>query len=397
MKTTKKSVAKTLTMILENPLMKTIMDRQQKIGPVIDTVLSHWDYDLFSRKPGIAQQVTEDGTTIIETDLDMVSFISALGERNAVINLPDYNARRPETVKENQVSISKDNRHGKLLGTTSNQNTFSFGVRFKDAQVANLLEDEEIGAYRTFLLTDLNGELYEGYDGIEFFPTYEENKWFYEKGIWTDDPNVDGNIIHFKHFVAPQKWLSFYGQHYFIAKALENRLVEQIQYMKEHMAQIQEYGVKFPLKTGRGQYWKDTSHPYGHFDYKKVWEFEAEVDYPDNDSVYPTVAFTQGNLVGINIRVKQLSKSLSKIRYHVRCVELAFANKHNDLDIPSGTPKSFLMPGWIDADWEVNYKQKGKRKMWQRMKLMQPGVGELSVALRFRWIQRKEKIRKGRK
>jgi len=397
MKTTKKVVSKSLTMILENPLMKTIMDRTQKIGPVIDTVLSHWEYDLFSRKPGIAQCVTEDGETIIETDLDMASFIAALGERNAVINLPDYNARRPETVKENQVSISKDNRHGKLLGTTSNQQTFSFGIRFKDAQVINLLEDEEVGAYRTFLMTDLHGDLYEGYDGIEFIPTYEENEWFYKKGIWTDDPNVEGNIIHFKNFVSPQKWLSFYGKHYFLIKALENRVAEQIQYMKGVMTEIQESGVKFPLKTGRGQYWKDKAHPYGHFDEEMVWEFEAEIDYPDNDSVYPTVEFTQANLVGINKRIKSLNKSLSKIRYNIRCVELAFANKHNDFDITSCVPTSFMQPGWIDAVWEYGYKQKGKRKKWNRLKLMQPGVGELSVALRFRWAQKKEKVRKGRK
>jgi hypothetical protein len=391
----KKKIPKTLKTILQNPLMETIMNRGEKIGPVVDEVLAQWDYDLFKRKPGSAYYVTEDGKTEIETDLDMASFLDALSKRNAVINLPEYNALRPESIKENQVSISKENRHGKLLGVTSNQETFSYGVRFKDAQTVNLLEDDEVGAYRTFLMTNFGGDLYEGYNTLEFVPTYSENKWFYEKGIWRDDPNVKDNSINFKHFVTPNKWLSFYGQHYFIIKALEIRLVEQIKYMKDLSKDMVESGIKYPVTTGRGQYYKDKAHSYGHFDKKTVWCFESEIDYPDNDSTYPTPEYNQTVLVGVKKRTKQLTKQLAKIRYYIRNTELAFANKHgmiNGKDIPI----KFHTPAWIDSEWQTDYRLKGKQKRWNRLKLMQPAVGELSVSLKFRWSKKTQKIRKGR-
>jgi len=319
----------------------------------------------------------------------MACFLSALVDRNAVVNLPEYIPLRQGTVKENQVTIDTKNRHGGILGVTSNQDTFSFGIRFKDAQIINLLEDEQIGAYRTFLMTDLDGNLYSGCNSLEFVPTYKENEWFYNN-IWKNDSDVSGNVINFKNFINPNKWVSFYGQYYFIAKSLEKRLVEQIQYMNNLISEMQKQGVKFSLKTGRGKYWQDISHNYGHFKSEKIWEFESDVYYPENDSQYPTLEFNKQNLEALNKRVKSLTKSLAKIRYHLRTVEYAFANKHRHLQ---NGDQIFVKPSWIDADWELNYRDKGKKSYWNRLKLIQPGVGEKSVSIKFSWVQRTEKVR----
>jgi hypothetical protein len=174
------------------------------------------------------------------------------------------------------------------------------------------------------------------------------------------------------------------------------RLVDQLKYMREVSQDMVDSGIKYAVTTGRGQYWKDTSHHYGQFDHEMIWCFEAEIDFPDNGSKYPVPEYNQAILMAMKKRIKQLTKSLAHIRYYIRNVELAFANKHRSIN-DDGMPKQFFFPAWIkNSKWQMGYKQKGKRKLWQRLKLVQPGVGELSVSLRFRWYEKKRKVRKGR-
>ena len=172
--TKKKEVAKTLTNIFDNPIMKTIMDRSKEIDDsIIKEVSSWWRYDMLNRKPGPAY-VDED---FVGTDLDLSCFLYELAERGAVINIPHYKNMRATTKKEGQAIISQDNRHGQVLGLVSNKDVFSFSLRIKDM---NVMTTNNVGDYRNFSITDLDGDWYPGWGNLEFIPTAKENKFIFE-------------------------------------------------------------------------------------------------------------------------------------------------------------------------------------------------------------------------
>ena len=62
-----KKVASTLVNVIDNPMMQAAIDRADPIQPVIDKLMNHWGYDLYTRKPGAAY--TDDGV-FVGTDLD---------------------------------------------------------------------------------------------------------------------------------------------------------------------------------------------------------------------------------------------------------------------------------------------------------------------------------------
>ena len=159
--TQKKRVAKTLTEILNNPIMEIILDRSRDIETIIEEVNNWWGFDLYSRKPGVAYR-DENGST---TDLDLSCFLYELARRNAVINIPEYKSMRATKLKEGQALVSKNNRHGQILGLTANKDVFSFSLRIKDMNVIN---SSGVGDYRNFSITDLDGDFYEGWGNLEF-------------------------------------------------------------------------------------------------------------------------------------------------------------------------------------------------------------------------------------
>ena len=93
--TEKKYIAETLKKLQFNPIMESIVDKSVNVGPAVKLVKEFWSYDLMTRKPGPAYR---DGV-FVGTDLDLACFLSALAERNAVINIP--------TTYANNVDIQK--------------------------------------------------------------------------------------------------------------------------------------------------------------------------------------------------------------------------------------------------------------------------------------------------
>src|SRR3990167_1459693 len=140
MTTPKKKVAATLTSILENPIMASILDKSHDIDETINEVVSWWRYDMASRKPGIAYTSGGDKTT----DLDLSCFLFELAERNAVINIPIYKSIRAKSIKEGEFVLSSQNRHGNVLGLSANKDVFSFSLRIKDM---NAVSTDNVGAF----------------------------------------------------------------------------------------------------------------------------------------------------------------------------------------------------------------------------------------------------------
>jgi hypothetical protein len=366
-----KSVATTLTTILDNPMMKVIMDKEcPNLQDVIDRVTDYWGYDLYTRKPGPAY--TEDGV-FVGTDLDLACFLSALVDRKAVINIPTYKSMRAKSMKEGERVLSDKNRHGKILGLTSNKEVFTFGLKMMDM---NVVGTDTVGAFRNFNLTNMEGDWYEGWQKIDFMPNEKENDFLSNKNLWS------GNQVQFKHFVSPNRWVSLYGQHYFLTKVLIEQLREKSKHFRAEIKRMLAEGVKYPSGSEAiPQEYPETST--GVSTPVQVKAVEVEIDVPKNDSKFRTYENSSVTLDVLTKKAKEYTyKVIPQLQFATRATELAF-HKHGN----------FNFPAWIkDAKWEDNYVVPGKRNKWSRLVLFQPGVGETGVSIRYREYDKTERV-----
>jgi hypothetical protein len=372
-----KTVASTLTTVLENPLVHQVMDRSQDVSKLIPQVKAYWGYDLFSRKPGPA--VVDD--EFKGTDLDLACFLFALVERNAVINLPVYKARRASSKTEGERVISASNRHGKIIGLTANREVFSFGIRVQDMNVVRTEKSgsETVGAPRNFMLVDVDGTWYDGWRCIEFSPSAKENDFLNDRKLWT------GHTVIFKNFVHPNRWISFYGQYYFITKLLVERLELEAEHCAAEIKRLLAEGVKYPSVSEPKEYPK--REKTGSEKKITVKAFEAEIDVPEFTGEFASAKNTPKALVEFTDRRRQLIyHDLPQLRFACRTVEYAFF-KHG---IENGVER---LPAWVqDAKWERDFVQTGKKNKWNRLVLFQPEVGKFGVALRYRVKDKTERV-----
>lgn len=371
-----KKVAQSLLATASGEIVDQLLDRSAKVSSVlIEGVLDQWGYDLFSRKP--APAILENGV-LQPTDLDLACFLSALADRHAVIALPRYTARRPKTVKEGEWVTSSQNRHGKVLGLTANKDVFSFSIRIQDENVVTQGtgddgEGEKTGAPRNFMLTDLSGVWYGGWDRIEFLPSRKENAFLENRELWT------GNTVVFRHFVHPNRWQSFYGQHYVLLKILIDRMEGECTHLRSWMMAHRELA---PPVTGerveRPAVERAAGKPI------KVETLEAWVDAPFHGE-WPALPEDQVVYTDVAERVRLWTYTLlPRLRFAARTVELAFYNA-------GGASKGF--PAWIQgARWEYGWKVKGTRTAWNRFVICQRKVGEQGIALLYRLHEKTERV-----
>lgn len=257
-----KEVAASLKDTISNPVVLKIQDYSQSVDDLIPTVMNYWDYDLFSRKPCPAY--TEQGL-FQGTDLDLAVFLFALRDRNAVISLPKYSSMRGSKVVEGTTVTSKENRHGKLLSVQANKETFVFSLKMLDE---NVVTEKGQGDFRAFSLTDFDGTWYDGWSTIKFSPDAKENEFIQKSKI------MSNNRITFKNFIHPNRWISFYGQYYFITKLMIDRLTAESSNMFQQMKRMKANGCVLEKE------------PYAQVEAVsetksvKVTAFEAELDFP---------------------------------------------------------------------------------------------------------------------
>lgn len=371
-----KTVAKTLVKVLEDPRIKAVQDLTRPVDDLAKKMISAWSMDLYTRKPGPAY---DEDDVFVGTDLDLACFMIALAERNAVIILPKYRARRQAQKTEGEIIVSKDNRHGRIMGLSANKETFSFSVRVEDM---NVITDNgtKVGAPRNFMLVDLDGSWYKGWDSIQFVPSAIENDFLNDHSLWA------GASVIFKNFVHPNRWISFYGRPYFVTKALIQRLEKESTHLNAEVKRLLAEGIDFPREAARKEW--PQKKPVGEAERKTVTAFEAEIDLPEPEGEFVVLEKTQEALVAAADRRKDLVYStIQKLRFMARATELAYY-KHGLMK--DGIEK---MPAWIqNAAWERDFKQPKKRKKWNRLILTQPGVGEFGIALRYRIWEKTEKV-----
>jgi len=351
--------------ILDHPIVQDLMNRTSDILTLIEDVDSYWTYDLFNRKPSPAEY-DDNGHLIKATNLDLATFLYALADRKAVINLPVYKSRRPKSTTEGTIVTSSQNRHGQMMGLVSNAEVFSFGIRILDM---NVMSTGQVGFPRCFMLTDFDGSWYPGWKKIDFLATANENKFLFENKLLTE------NVIIFSNFVTPEKWISLYGQYYFITKALIERLKEEQTFLKSERKRIMDAGFTLPNDSLVPDY-PSTSKSAG--TKIQVDAFEVQVDLPDNTSVYNQYPTSVDGLRFICNNISQVRKALEKFRFATRCVELA-ASKQGYLD---------TLPSWLkNVSWEKDYKTGPRsRTYWNRLRFVQPGPFQKSIAIRTRWF-----------
>jgi len=354
-----KIVATSLKTILQNELVKAILDRSKDISEsVIDEVKSWWGYDLFSRRPSSAY----DTYGIFKgTDLDLACFLYELSGRGAVINIPFYKTHSRSTKRTDQKLTSKFNRHGTVTSVGANKHFFSFNINIIDQ---NVIGEDKVGDYRTFSLTDKYGEWYDGWKVIEFMPTLKENRFLTESKLWT------GNKIIFRNFIHPNRWTSFFGHHYVITKLLMERLQDEASFLNSEVKRLLAAGISFPEGEGPKTY----SREYGKSKQQVFPAFECRIYIPDThiEGDYNFIEETQAGLVKAYNTQKYYTYTLiPMLRFMTRASE--YAHYKN--------PDRF--PSWLkNVKWEPGFKIPPRgRTQYERLKLFQPKVGEHSVSI----------------
>jgi len=360
------------------------------VRAVCGRILETWRYNLAERKPGIAY-VDENGQPI--TDLDLACAISALAERRAAINLPTYERRRPKQVREGEIVVSDKNRHGRIIGLSSNQDVFSFSVLVEDA---NVMTKDTVGLPRNFMLQDIDGYWHEGWHEIQFLPDELENE---KLGPLA---GTDGKV-RFDNFIHPMRWTSFYGRPYLLAKIAITRLEFEIRVASAVVKALkQRMGI-----ADEGDRTK-SAQVVGESKEVIVPAFQAVVDGVDLLSTQSADDRTEGTLKEIDdvvslliiketgyrdhltehsdylARCRQLIRDL---RFQTRATEFAFW--HNAVmprletpgqaaewlaslgnGIPAVEPRK---PSWVaDKRWE-GYRPPKARTDWARMEIV-PGL-----------------------
>lgn len=353
-----KKISASITNILENDIVKAILDRDQSVVPIIAEVQDWWGYDLMNRKPSPAY---DEYGIFKGTDLDLACFLYALSGRGAVINIPEYKSHSKSKIREDQMLTSTQNRHGQLIGVGANKEFFSFNITIIDE---NVIGQDKVGDFRTFSLTDKNGDWYDGWNRIEFVPTLKENKFLTENKLWS------GNRVVFRNFIHPNRWTSVFGQHYLITKLLIDRIDDEAKFLNTEIKRLQEAGVKFPEGSGPTPF----SQSYGKSHSEKFNAFEMKVYIPTAkiQGDYEFLDETQEELVGAyNIRKSLVYNVLPKLRFMTRASEYAHFK----------SPDRF--PSWVkNVKWEDGFTipPRGRAK-YQRLKLFQDKVGEHSISL----------------
>jgi hypothetical protein len=364
--TAKKHVATTLKTILDHPMVEAIRDRSAYIRPIINDVLSWWNYDLYKRKPGPAYY--ENGV-FHTTDLDLACFLYALLDRRAVINLPFYKSQTPTVLKEDEKVISKDNRHGEIIGVEANQNFFSFSVKVKDL---NVVGEEEVGKPRNFMIVGYDGNWSPSWRTIDFVPTMKENRFVTENELWS------GNQIYFDNFVAPNRWISLFGHHYAITKMLIDRLKEEASFYRREQKRLLDAGIEFPEGVGPVPYTPGTKIPGVK---KKLRAVEFQIQYPEFKDEYKPVGDTQHGLLQAYTHQKNLGNAARRLNFAVRATELAHDRSPDRL------------PAWLkNVKWESGYQIPGKKNKWDRMVLFQPAPGKTGFAILKREFEKTQEV-----
>jgi hypothetical protein len=348
---------------LTNEYATCIMDRGYPIDEdFVDAVVAQSVFGWEGRKPKPA--LDEEGR-FQGTDLDLLSFLVPVAERGAVIEFPHYRSRRPSVRREGERHVGGGSRFGQLTGLTSNQDVFSFSARIFDSTVVMADPDtgrETTGAFRNFMLVDLNGRWHKGWDRIIWDPSAQENAFLNQYDLWT------GSTVVFRSAVHPNRWQSIFGAPYLLLKMLVERLKDEARFYFDEGKRLDHLGIRF--SGGDGPQESAPLTASATMTQKiEVATLEAVVDTPPFIGAYTEVPATRDGLrKAYEWRKKLLYTMKPKVQFITRADELAYF-LHGNQRIAS----------WLEGRrWNSGYKPPRGRVSWEQMVLSN------DVALRYR-------------
>ncbi len=236
------SIAKTVTGVatLKNEYAQDFMDRNSPLDEKqIAAVINQGTMSYAGRNPSPALDENGDFQC---TDLDLLSFLTPIAARHAVIEIPRYRNRRQIVKRQGERKIGT-NQFGPITSLVSNKDVFSFSVKIHDKTiVAKDAESgqENIGAFRNYMIVDCDGHWYDGWDRIVWDPNAEENAFLKEKKLWT------GNSVRFQHYVHPNRWQSIFGAPYLLKKMLLARIDDEAGFYRQEMKRLAAAGIELP-------------------------------------------------------------------------------------------------------------------------------------------------------
>lgn len=334
-----------------------VLRREFPAEDVAAQLIREWSCDLNKRKIKIYED--EDG--VETTDIDVAPLLISLKNNGSVINLPKYERARPKSVREGEVRISKNNRHGKVLGLTAHQKVFSFSVMVYDA---NVVRSTGVGGFRNFMICGVDGKLREGWDEIEILSPQND-----------DLPEQ----INLTYMIHPNRWVSFYGKSYLLAKTCIARLTEELKYLRRLRVDLKK---RLRVKNGTTYERRTTSES----DTVSVTAFEAVVDGLEFYGEYSVPGLAkdtpQDRLTRVEQRIKTLSSQQQTLRFLTRITEMAFF----DNAVRPNFESTYEVEDWLAGKMGSNIAE------WAAAKKQQAEIPQRSTVNMGRFARMAEEI-----
>ena len=258
---------------------------------------------------------------------------------------------------------------------------------------------ETVGAPRNFMLVDLHGGWYAGWQKIEFSPSRKENAFLEDKKLWT------GNTVFFESFVHPNRWVSFYGRWYLLTKLLVMRLKMEASFCAREIESLKFAGFALPTTGPDAEKDWSGSTVVGASKSIPVPAFEAEVDGVAIGSTFPPFGRSEAGIVAAKQRLLKLRfNDVPALSFAIRATELAFSNKARCFEaLPKLDDKGVIIagsegeapeapfPSWISgAKWDRAHKI--KRTSWNRLVINQQVPFKEGLSLRYRVHHKAERV-----
>ena len=336
-----KQVPDKLKKMLENTQIKALLNRMNKIN--FYDLIKKVTPDPLSRNP---TTVCDENGDYAGTTLDLQSAIYLLLQEGSNINIPYYESMRGTVLKAGEDVVSKDNRHGKVIGISCSKDLWSFGLKIIDV---NVMKATTSGEPRIFNVINIDGEWYEGWKKIEFIPTEKADDFFTK--LATD------NKITFNKFVNEQRRFNIYSLQYFMMKIAIARLNDEATYLSGLIKLMNEKGIVLPPEDQK--VWPESTR-LGNEKKVTIQSVTYEVDVPPITGEYPMVEFNLDNLKWAIKRRKELIYTIRpQLQFYIRGEEFAnFKNANPDKPFPHWmkglswtdykSPKKFTInPGFI--------------------------------------------------
>ena len=217
-------------------LAAQILDRSKPLTrDVMEAVLRRSVFSWKGRTPQPGYDV--DGNIVNAGDLDFASFFVELAIRRAVIEIHDYQNRRPLVLKKGMQKHGNIS-FGQIKRLVSHQQALSFSIHIRDQSVGMERDGiEELGHPMNFMVVDIDGTWYDGCRTIYFRPNAAENAFLYERGLLIDDS------ISFRFFVHPNRWQALYGAPYLLLHLLVARMDDEASYYRKDLKRLKELGI----------------------------------------------------------------------------------------------------------------------------------------------------------